>query len=874
MGTDTFDLTTSSTWPIAFYASNGTTLLTDTDTDTVIDTGPIAQGSSKDIIAKFTTPGSAQVGDNNAATITATSSLNIAKSKTSNLSMAIPAGFVNIFEDDINGAMSFMTAKAAGTNTYKATTDNYYGYDIAVTKLANNNYLYTWSKTYYTGSYYVNDIEYAILAPNGAIIRPPTRLTDSSSAVMTTRNYAPSISVAPNGTVGFVWRHYFYNSSAQYNYNIYFATLDGSGNLLTGPFNVTNNMAWGTSGALNIPQYYNPTVAAADDNNFILGWRESLLVGASNWQRNIWYATRTSTGTSLFGPAKLTSDNGSWSPVLNPLTGGKAILTWTTLSTSTPYYAVINSNGSVFKPVTSLPGTPNDDFVDAVLLPNGKVGVAWTTFTGVQLAILNSSYNLESGPTSASNPSSSEGYSLSMTTDSSSRVIMTWIDWSSQNLHYALGDSSGTFLTSPMYYKSSSDYVQVSFNGQGVAPLPDITLSGNAGVAGATLSYTEGTLKTVTADGSGNYSITVTSGWTGTITPSLATDAFCPASQNYANVSSNRTLQHYAHAACPNFGNSITKWTNAFDLSHGWTVSNYVRTTADVSGDGKADLVGFGQNGVWVSLSTGSSFPAPTRWVQAFDLAHGWTVQDYVRTVGDVNGDGKADLVGFGQNGVWVSLSTGSSFPAPTRWVQAFDLAHGWTVQDYVRTVGDVNGDGKADLVGFGQNGVWVSLSTGSSFPAPTRWVQAFDLAHGWTVQDYVRTVGDVNGDGKADLVGFGQNGVWVSLSTGSSFPAPGKWTSAFDLSHGWTVAQYVRTVGDMNGDAMADLVGFGLDGVYVAFSNGGAFGPISRLTNAFDLSHGWTVADYVRTVGDVNGGGKADLVGFGQNGVYIAVAQ
>jgi REP element-mobilizing transposase RayT len=323
----------------------------------------------------------------------------------------------------------------------------------------------------------------------------------------------------------------------------------------------------------------------------------------------------------------------------------------------------------------------------------------------------------------------------------------------------------------------------------------------------------------------------------------------------------------------PRFG-LVSKWTSAFDLSHGWTVADFVRTVGDVNNDGRDDLVGFGQNGVWVSLSTGSGFPTPTRWVQAFDLAHGWTVQDYVRTVGDVNGDGKTDLVGFGQNGVWVSLSTGSSFPAPTRWVQAFDLAHGWTVQDYVRTVGDVNGDGKADLVGFGQNGVWVSLSTGSSFPAPSKWTSAFDLSHGWTVAQFVRTVGDVNGDGMADLVGFGLDGVWVSLSTGSGFNAVSKWTGAFALANGWTVAQYVRMVGDVNGDGKADIVGFGQDGVYIGLSTGSTFSLGSRRTTSFDLSHGWTVADFVRTVGDVSGDGKSDLVGFGQNGVYISLAQ
>jgi hypothetical protein len=77
--------------------------------------------------------------------------------------------------------------------------------------------------------------------------------------------------------------------------------------------------------------------------------------------------------------------------------------------------------------------------------------------------------------------------------------------------------------------------------------------------------------------------------------------------------------------------------------------------------------------------------------------------------------------------------------------------------------------------------------------------------------------VGDVNNDGRDDLIGFGQDGVYVALSTGSGFGAVSRWTNDFDLSHGWTVSQYVRTVGDVNNDGKADLVGFGLDGVYIA---------------------------------------------------------
>ena len=46
-------------------------------------------------------------------------------------------------------------------------------------------------------------------------------------------------------------------------------------------------------------------------------------------------------------------------------------------------------------------------------------------------------------------------------------------------------------------------------------------------------------------------------------------------------------------------------------------------------------------------------------------------------------------------------------------------------------------------------------------------WVNSFSYHGGWSVQKYPRILADVNGDGKADIVGFGNEGVYVSLSTG-----------------------------------------------------------------------------------------------------------
>ncbi|HKY53104.1 MAG TPA: cellulase family glycosylhydrolase, partial [Anaerolineales bacterium] len=71
------------------------------------------------------------------------------------------------------------------------------------------------------------------------------------------------------------------------------------------------------------------------------------------------------------------------------------------------------------------------------------------------------------------------------------------------------------------------------------------TISGNVGTSGATLSYTDGSMKTVVADDSGNYSITVPYGWNGTVTPSHACFTFSPTSYNYRNVIVNQTVQNF-----------------------------------------------------------------------------------------------------------------------------------------------------------------------------------------------------------------------------------------------------------------------------------------------------------------------------------------
>jgi hypothetical protein len=158
---------------------------------------------------------------------------------------------------------------------------------------------------------------------------------------------------------------------------------------------------------------------------------------------------------------------------------------------------------------------------------------------------------------------------------------------------------------------------------------------------------------------------------------------------------------------------------------------------ADADGDGKPDIVGFAQSGVYVSINTStlvsSSFAAPklvpdsSFWgVQT----GGWSSQNlYPHLMADVNADGKADIVGFAQSGVYVSINTSSlisvSFAAPALVPgSSFWGANtgGWSSQDaYPRELANIaNGDTMADIVGFAQNGVWTSLAGATTFFAPS----------------------------------------------------------------------------------------------------------------------------------------------------------
>src|SRR5262245_17727158 len=206
----------------------------------------------------------------------------------------------------------------------------------------------------------------------------------------------------------------------------------------------------------------------------------------------------------------------------------------------------------------------------------------------------------------------------------------------------------------------------------------------------------------------------------------------------------------------------------------------------DLNGDGRLDLAvaNLSGNNVSVLLNTPTAVPFafPTLQLSAFGpSAGGWSSNDtYPRTLADVNGDRMADIIGFSSAGVFESLATaGGHFATPTFELAAFGVdAGGWSSDNtYPRKLADVNGDTRADIVAFSSAGVYESLADASGhFAAPTFELAAFGTNAGGRSNDntYPRTLADVNGDGMADIVGFSSAGVFESLATpGGHFAAP-----------------------------------------------------------------------------------------------------
>ena len=172
--------------------------------------------------------------------------------------------------------------------------------------------------------------------------------------------------------------------------------------------------------------------------------------------------------------------------------------------------------------------------------------------------------------------------------------------------------------------------------------------------------------------------------------------------------------------------------------------------TGDLDGDGKPDLVVANGNSDNISVlrntSTSGSISASS-FAAKVDFATG-TFTAYV-AIGDMDGDGKPDLVVVNNNNLSVlrNTSTPGSIGLPLPLKVDFDLVF---VGPVFVAIGDVDGDGKPDLVSANSGASSVSVLRNTSTSGSISFAAKVDFPTGLTSVSVA--IGDVDGDGKPDL--------------------------------------------------------------------------------------------------------------------------
>lgn len=309
----------------------------------------------------------------------------------------------------------------------------------------------------------------------------------------------------------------------------------------------------------------------------------------------------------------------------------------------------------------------------------------------------------------------------------------------------------------------------------------------------------------------------------------------------------------------------------------------------DIDGDGLDDACARRADGIHCALALGDGgFGASTLWHPNYGDDDSWGPESYGSTIqmGDIDGDGLADLCGRGIAGVLCVRSNGSAFFDFRLWTPTFSDADGGTAPETYGSLrlGDVSGDDLADLCGHRGGGVQCLVSDGVNFGAATTWIGTdwvTSLSAPAGQLGDTMMLGDIDGDGAHDLCERGAAGVHCALAS----PAIAAFTHSalrsqaeYSDSLGWGSSEIYwgsLRLADLTGDGQADLCGRGGAGILCLVSMDGRFNRLNHLISPdFSNALGFGVVESAVSLqlSDIDGDRRADVCASGATGLVCTV--
>ncbi|MFD4315370.1 FG-GAP repeat domain-containing protein [Streptomyces sp. NPDC058548] len=195
----------------------------------------------------------------------------------------------------------------------------------------------------------------------------------------------------------------------------------------------------------------------------------------------------------------------------------------------------------------------------------------------------------------------------------------------------------------------------------------------------------------------------------------------------------------------------------------------------------------------------------------------GWRGADYTH-LSSLDPDNSSDVAQLFDNGLYID---------------GVFIGSGWGVYNALAGPGDLSGDGKGDLLARDRSGVlylYKGNGQGTGFGSRVK------VGSGWGSFNKILGAGDYTGDGRADIAARTSGGdLYVYPGTGNATAPFGARVKA---GTGWNMYTKLVAPGDLNADGKADLLGVTSGGDLYSYLNTapGKFGTRSKVGTGFQI--------------------------------------